>query len=423
MSIVFRNALLPSGVRCHVRVEGSRITAVDEREAMLSADRVIDCTHRLLMPGLYNTHCHAAMTVFRGYGEDMPLQAWLNDRIFPAEARLREEDVYAGALWGICEMLRGGIVSFTDMYMKCDATLRAVRESGIKINISNGLVAFDPSADPNQNSDYLDCKRLVQTYHGAEEGRILVDASVHAEYTSYPGAVRAMAEYAKDAGIGMHIHLSETQKEHEECMARHGVTPTAYMNRLGVFDVRTTAAHGVALTREDCAILHEKGVTVAHNPTSNLKLGSGVMPYGMLREAGVRVALGTDGAASNNTLDLFKEMHLASILHKGTSHEPGAYRAEEFITMATRSGAQAQGRGDCGELAVGKKADLVLLNLDALNMMPIYTPAAAIAYAASARDVTMTMVDGRILYENGEFTTVDIEKVRSEMKQICARYQ
>ncbi len=422
MKILFRNALLSTGQRRHVLVSDDRIERIASPDVQLTADRVIDCENRLLIPGLYNTHSHVPMTILRGYGEDMPLQTWLYDRIFPAEAQLTEHDVYIGALLGIAEMLSHGIVSFTDMYMKVDQTVRAVLESGIKANLSNGLVAFDPSADPKSVSDYLDCIRLVDTYHGEGEGRVKIDASVHAEYTSFPGAIRTMAEYSAERGLCMQIHLSETEKEHEECIARRAMTPAAYMNGLGVFDSRTTAAHCVYVTKEDCAILREKNVTVAHNPVSNLKLGSGVMNYTMLREEGVRVALGTDGAASNNALDIFREMHLASILHKGIARTPESFCAEEFFTMATKAGAWAQGREDGGEIAEGNKADIVLVNTDSLCMTPIYHPITALTYAASGADVALTMVDGKILYENGVFTTIDIEKVRSEMKHVCAKY-
>lgn len=435
MKIRFRNAMTVNG-RCDVTVTDDRIESVigqgtkPDADASLdgsvredaAADRVIDCTHRMLLPGFYNTHCHAAMTIFRGYGEGMPLDRWLNERIFPAEARLRAQDVYVGSLWGIAEMLRGGVVSFTDMYMHCDETARAAIESGIRVNLSNGLVAFDPTEDPTKNHDYLDAKRLFETYHGAANGRVRVDMSIHAEYTSHERIVREMAAYAAEIGANMHLHLSETKAEHEACIARHGMTPTAYFDACGVFDSPTTAAHCVWVDEQDAEILARRGVTVSHNPSSNLKLGSGILPLRMLREAGVRIALGTDGAASNNTLDVMKEMYLASILHKGVSGMPEAFPAEEFLSMATVCGASAQGRDDCGVLAPGKKADLILLDLDALNMYPIYDPTDALVYAASSHDVKMTMVDGRILYENGEYTTIDIEKLRHDMRDSCERY-
>lgn len=425
MTVLFRAVRLIEDGIFDVSVRGERIERVSPHDPAVEVqgyDRVIDGTNRLLIPGFFNTHCHAAMTLFRGYGEDMPLSRWLHERIFPAEARLRDEDVYAGALLGIAEMLRGGTVSFTDMYMHCDATLRAVAESGIKVNLSNGLVAFDPTADPEKNGDLVDFKRLFATYHGTENGRIRIDGSVHAEYTSHPGAVRAMAEAAKECGARMQIHLSETEGEHRACIERHGMTPTAYFASLGLLDCPTTAAHCVMVDEQDCAILAEKGVTVAHNPTSNLKLGSGVMPLGMLRRAGVRVSLGTDGAASNNRLDMMKEMQLAAILHKGMERRAEAFGARELFTMATRDGALAQGREDCGLIAPGMKADLALLDLSSPSMTPIYDPIYALVYAASSADVCLTMVDGRVLYENGEWTTIDIEKLRHRMRKSCERY-
>ncbi len=427
MRICFENALLLDGKRYRVTVQGDRIESVCEMADMMplqgaKPDRTIDCTKRMLIPGLYNTHCHVAMGLFRGYGEDMPLDRWLNERIFPAEDRLTERAVSVGSLWGIAEMLRGGVVSFSDMYYFCEQTVSAAVNTGIKVNVSRSVVSFDPDADFKNDPRFLEGKRLFQTCHGLANGRVRVDLSLHAEYTNVEGMCRVMAEYAREAGAGMQIHLSETKAEHEACIARHGVTPTGFFARSGVLDVPTTAAHCVWVDEQDARILAEKGVTVAHNPASNLKLGSGVMPLAMLQRAGVSVALGTDSSASNNTLDVMKEMYLAAILHKGVNLAPEAFKAGDFIRMATLAGARAQGREDCGTVAPNQKADIVLLDLDALNMYPIFDPTYALVYAGNARDVMLTMVDGNILYENGEYTTIDMEKLKAEMRDVCEHY-
>ena len=386
------------------------------------ADEVVDCGGNLLIPAFYNAHCHAAMTLFRGYGEDLPLQRWLEERIFPAEERLNFRNVYHGTMLAIAEMLRSGIASFSDMYMFEDAVAEAVLATGIKANVSRSLVSFDPNVDMSQENRMIEAIRLAEWYHGADDGRILVDFSLHAEYTNVPKACAYVAEIAKRFQTGMQIHLSETEKEHRDCIGRWGKTPTRFFLDAGVLDVPTTAAHGVYLEDEDLAILAEKKATVAHNPVSNLKLGSGVMPLKKVIGAGVNVALGTDGVASNNRLDILRELQTAAILHKGVSRDPAGVTAKDVFPLATRNGAIAQRRWDCGEIKVGNRADLVLLDRDTLHNIPCYDDYAMIAYSAERSDVRMTMVDGRILYRNGEYTSIDEERMRYECRETFAHY-
>lgn len=422
MKVLFENAeILHYGKGCLV-TEGPVITYLGQTRPEGTFDRVIDCRHRLLMPGLYNCHSHAAMTLFRGYGEDMPLQSWLNDRIFPAEDLLTDKAVYIASLWAIAEMLRGGTVSFSDMYFFCDNTARAVEETGIKANISRSIVSFDPEIDLFQDTRFLEARRLFEEWNGRADRRITVEMALHAEYTNVPKACRQMAAYCRSVGARMHLHLSETEREHQECIARHGKTPARFFADAGVFDVPTTAAHCVWVTDEDMDLMREKGVYAIHNPASNLKLGSGIMPLSKMLSHGVSIAIGTDGASSNNTLDMFSEMYLASLLQKGSDRDPSAVKAETIISFGTEQGARAQGRADCGRLEIGYRADLVLLDLDAINNIPYYDPAYTVLYSAHATDVCLTMVDGRILYENGDFTTIDIEKLRYDMRYTCEHY-
>ena len=385
-------------------------------------NEVIDCTGNLLIPAFYNTHCHAAMTLFRGYGEDLPLQRWLEERIFPAEDKLTFRSVYHATNLAIAEMLKAGIASFSDMYMFEDAVAEAVLATGIKANLSRCLVSFDPNIDMSQENRMVEAIRLAEWYHGADDGRILVDFSLHAEYTNVPKACEYVAEVAKRFRTGMQIHLSETEKEHLDCIGRWGKTPTEFFRDTGVLDVPTTAAHGVWLEDGDIAILAEKKATVAHNPVSNLKLGSGVMPLRKLLDAGVNVALGTDGVASNNRLDMLRELQTAAILHKGVNRDPACVTCREIFPLATRNGAIAQRRLDCGEIKVGNRADLVLLDRNALHNMPSFDDYAMIAYSAERADVCMTMVDGRILYRNGEYTSIDEERMRFECRETFAHY-
>ena len=406
----------------NVTVENRKITEITEKMPNTTGCEVVDCRGDLLIPAFYNAHCHAAMTLFRGYGEDLPLQRWLEERIFPAEDRLTHQSVYVASKLAIAEMLRNGIASFSDMYMFEDAVADAVLETGIKANLSRSFVSFDPTADIRKDSRFDEFLSLAKQYHTVDDNRILVDMSLHAEYTNTPFTCKTVGEYAREHGFGMQIHLSETEKEHNECIGRHGKTPTRFFADLGVLDVPTTAAHCVWVSDEDIAVLAEKGVSVAHNPVSNLKLGSGVMPLKKMIEGGVNVALGTDGVASNNRLDILREMQTAAILHKGITRDPAVTRAADMLPLATRNGAIAQGRQDCGRLEVGHRADLVLINRRSIHNMPSYDDYAMLAYSADRSDVLLTMVDGRILYRNGEYTSIDEERLISEAREVFAHY-
>lgn len=423
MDILFENAVIYGHPDCScLAVSGERIAAITGSAPEGRFDRRIDCGEKLLFPGLYNTHCHAAMTLFRGYGEELPLDRWLNERIFPAEDRLTPAAVYNASMLACAEMIKNGVVSFSDMYFFCEETVKAAVGCGMKANISRCIVSFDPDADPSSDSRTAEAVSLFREYNGACGGRIMIDMSLHAEYTNTERMCRWLGEKAAELGAGMQIHLSETQKEHAEGIARRGKTPAGFFYDCGVFDVPTTAAHCVYVKEEDMALMAEKNVICAHNPVSNLKLGSGVAPVTKMADAGVRVSLGTDGAASNNTLDVMKEMYLAAILHKGVENKADILSADTVIAMATENGAAAQRRKDCGKLETGRKADIILIDTDSLNNIPSYSPAYTAVYSANSSDVRLTMIDGRIVYENGEFTCIDIEKVRSEMKETVAHY-
>ncbi len=376
---------------------------------------------RLLMPGLVNAHSHAAMTLLRGYAENLALDDWLNTRVFPFEARLAPEDIYNGSMLAIAELLRFGVTSVTDMYFGEDAVCRAALESGIKINFSSSITCFDES-DLKNLPAYRETLPLIREFHNADDGRIRIDLAIHAEYTSTPKTVAQMADWARETGLRMHLHLSETRSEHEACKARHnGKTPAQYFDSLGVFDAPTTAAHCVWVEDCDIEIFKARGVTAACNPVSNLKLASGFCPVPRLLGAGINVALGTDGAASNNNLNMLEELHLAAVLHNGYHRDPTILKPAQLLAMATRHGAKLQGREDTGELAVGKKADIIALDLTRPHMVPNFDPMALMVYSAQGSDVVMTMVDGKILYENGEFLTLDADKILYEAKAAVKR--
>ncbi len=427
MKTILKNVtLLPGsgydGKQVSVVIENKRIQEITDALPDMAGAEVVDGKGNLLIPAFYNAHCHAAMTLFRGYGEDLPLQRWLEERIFPAEERLTHKSVYVATKWAILEMLRGGVVSFSDMYMFEDAVADAVLESGIKANLSRSLVSFDPDIDPKTDSRLAEGIALCKNYHNADDGRLMIDLSLHAEYTNVPRYCAYVGERACELGVGMQLHLSETEKEHGECIARHGKTPSEFFRDLGVFDAPTTAAHCVWVSDEDIAILAQKGVSVAHNPVSNLKLGSGVMPLHKMRAAGVNVALGTDGVASNNRLDMLREMQTAAILHKGYFRDPAITKACDMLTLATRNGAVSQRRTDCGEIKVGYRADLTLIDRSSIHNIPSYDDYALLSYSAERSDVLLTMADGRILYRNGEYTSIDEERLRFEAREVFAHY-
>ena len=426
MSILFKNVNLTEGYgfdsSVNILVKGDKIAYIGKELPSETADRVIEGNGNLVIPGFYNTHCHSAMTLFRGYGDDLPLQRWLNEKIFPAEDRLTSESVYYGSMVAIAEMIRNGVVSFSDMYFFLDETARAVEESGIKANLSRSIVSFDPDIDVLNDSRINEGIDVFDRWHGKADGRIKIDMSLHAEYTNVEKCCRYLAELAKERKTGLQIHVSETASEHDACIERHGVTPTEFFDRVGALDVPLTAAHCVWVTDEDIALMAQKGVSVAHNPVSNLKLGSGIMPFKKMMDAGVNVTLGTDGAASNNRLSVLRELQFATLIHKGNDLDPSVTLAGEMIKVATRNGAIAQGREDCGEIKVGMKADLLLVDMSAMNNIPAYSFESAVCYAMTEENILMTVCDGNILYEDHAYTTIDEERLKSEARRVISHY-
>ena len=303
-----------------------------------------------------------------------------------------------------------------------DIVAEAALSTGIKANLSRSIVSFTDD-DPAKDFRVAESLRLVSDYHGADDGRLRVDMSLHAEYTNTERMSRYVAELAKEKGLGVQVHVSETEKEHLEAMARRGgKTPTEFFCDCGLFDVPTTAAHCVWASENDMCIFAEKGVSVAHNPVSNLKLGSGVMPLRKMLDMGINVTLGTDGAASNNNLDILKEMQYAVRLAKGISRKPEGVVAGEMLPLATENAARAQGREACGRIETGYRADAVLEALDTVNNNPSYGYETTLLYSARSSDVRMTMVDGRVLYQDGQYKTIDIEKLKYKAKDVIKHY-
>ncbi len=407
-------------IKGHLGIDGKKIDYIGE-ELPTGYDEVKDMDDHILMPGLVNTHTHTAMTLLRGIGSDLPLKEWLFDNMMPVEDKMTAEDIVAGGALALLEMIKTGTTSFSDMYMFPMDMAELCIEAGIKANLCRPVLNFDAGEIPHLNERWKESIELFEKYHMAEDGLIRIDFSLHAEYTSTPHMVEAYAKECKKRGARMHLHLSETESEHELCIEKHGKTPAAYFNHLGVFDSPTCAAHCVCITDDDMDIFRKKSVSVMHNPTSNLKLGSGVARIPEMIEKGINVALGTDGAASNNNLNMLEELHIASILHNGIKKDTTIMNAETMLKIATRNGAKLQGREDTGDLCVGKCADIVAVSIKEPHMFPALNHVALICYSAQGSDVAMTMVDGKILYESGKFLTLDEAKVIDEAKKSVKR--
>lgn len=412
-------------VREHMFVgtKNARIAYIGTQEPQEDYGRVYDGSGKLLMSAFYNCHGHSPMALMRGYGENMALQDWLTKRIFPFEDRLDSKAVYWATLLSMAESLRFGIVSTSDMYYFIDDMVAATAASGAKGNISRAIVSGSEK-DVWKLPSMQEMKRTFEAYHNTCDGRIKIDVSIHAEYTSDVPEVEAVSAYGREAGTRMHVHVSETRSEHEACKEKRGMTPVRYLAEHGAFDIPATAAHCVWLEDEDFDILKEKGVTVASNPVSNLKLASGVCNVPELLRRGIPVALGTDSVASNNSLNFFEEMKVFALASKMYYEDPTAVTPKQTLLAATRNGALAQGREDCGLIREGFRADLIAVDIRQPNMQPVHNMLNNLVYSASGTDVRLTMADGNVLYEDGVYPTIDIEKTVFEadaaMKKILA---
>ena len=405
----------------YVAVQGTAIRYVGSTRPQGEFGPVYEGKEKLLLPGLVNTHSHSPMTLLRGYAENLPLDRWLNEKVFPFEDRIQGEDAYYAVLLSIAEMLRTGTTSFSDMYFFSENVAKAVGDSGIKCNFSRSIVSFE-DGDIRSLPSFQESEAMIRQYHGAFEGRFLMDMSLHAEYTNRVSIMEQFAQAAKDHNLRVQIHLSETKKEHEECKQRHGgLTPAQVFAKAGVLDQPTVAAHCVWVEDRDMELMAEKGVRVATCPASNLKLGSGVCNLPELRKHGVKIAIGTDSAASNNNLNLWKELYLAALLPKGITHDPTAVTPQQVLEMATVQGCASQGRMDCGKIQTGYRADLTVLDLSGPHMTPATDLLNNLIYAVNGFDTILTMVDGKVLYENGEYPTIDLERVKYEVSRRTRR--
>ena len=406
---------LPVVYGAYVGVTEGKISYISQSPPEEPADRVIDGRGMVLMPGLINCHAHIPMTPLRGYGDDHNLTEWLNDYIFPKEDLWDDRAIRAATLLGLAEMLRFGTTSVSDMYYFSDTVCQCVDEVGIKGNISRSVTVFEDDYCFDKHAPSQEMVALKEKWHGHDNGRILVEASIHAEYTSFDKVWQGLAEYAINEGIGMQVHVSETQNEHESCLDKYGLTPAQILDVSHVWDTRAVAAHCVYLTDEDMELFARRGVSPVHCPNSNLKLASGIAPVRKMLDKGLNVTLGTDGVSSSNNADLFEAIKLAALLSNGSTLDPTSLTAYQALKLATVNGAKAQGReNECGMIAPGLDADLIMLDFTQPHLIPCHNPISNLVYAASGHDVCLTMVRGRILYENGVYPTIDMESVLRE---------
>lgn len=415
--------MLPEGAQTGLclAIEGSRISKIAADLNPADYDTVIDANDQLVMPGLVNAHTHLAMVLFRGYADDMALQPWLEEMIWPAEAKLTAEQAYWGTLWGCIELIRGGVTAFCDMYMFMDDVAKAVEQTGLRALLSYGMIAFEPGKKVDQELDKS--LEFASKWHGKADGRIQVAMAPHAQYTCCDTMWERTLQVCEAQGYWINTHISETRREVDVCIKQSGKSPVAYLDDLGVFAAPTLAAHCVHVNEADIGILAERNVRISHNPGSNLKLGSGIAPLPKMLEAGLTVGLGTDGSASNNNLNMFEEMQLSALLHKGFCEDPLAVPAATAVELVTQNGYLALGFEAGGVLQEGALADLALLDLNQAHLEPVYQPLSALVYSAQAADVRTTIIHGRILMKDRELLTVDETEVRHHINEIANTYR
>lgn len=404
-----------------IAIEGNKILAVGEQGSIpadFTADIEIDAGNMVAMPGFVNCHTHGAMTLLRGYADDLPLMKWLNEKIWPFEDKLQAEDIYYGTLLACLEMIKSGTTTFADMYFFMDQAAKAVEQSGMRAVLSRGLIGVAPHGMQALEEN----KNFVRQYQGAANGRITTMFGPHAPYTCPPEYLQRVMAAAEEFGVGLHIHLAETATEYADMVNQYGNSPIAHVESLGLFKYPTLAAHCVHLDQTDIEILARNGVSVAHNPESNMKLASGIAPIPKMLQAGVNVALGTDGASSNNNLDMLEEMRSAALLHKVSSMDPTVMPAETALEMATVNGAKALGLDQqIGQLKPGMAADIILVNFDAPHLYPKHDIYAHLVYAAHSADVDTVIIDGELVMQGRKILTLNEAEILDKVMECTAR--
>ena len=398
----------------------ARVGPADPRRGLPPAAETVDAGGGLILPGLVNTHTHLPMALFRGLADDLPLERWLNEHIFPAEARhVEPETVRLAATLSAAELLLAGTTTCCDGYFLETHTAEAVSAVGLRAVLGQGIIDFPAPGVPDPARNVAHAAAFVERWQHADS-RIRPSIFCHSPYTCSADTLAAAKKAARRHGVLFQIHVAETRAETEQVRAEHGLSPVAFLDRLGILDADTLVVHGVWLDPADIDTLAARGCPVSHNPQSNMKLASGIAPVPEMLAAGVCVGLGTDGCASNNDLDLFAEMDTAAKLHKVHTLDPTVLAAEQVLKMATVDGARAVGIGtEVGSLAVGKAADIVVVDTAVPHLSPMYRPASHLVYAAKGGDVKDVMVGGRFVVRDRTLLTVDVEELMDRVGERC----
>ncbi|MDR2825511.1 MAG: amidohydrolase [Deltaproteobacteria bacterium] len=422
--IITQNAGRDILTQSALAIKDGKISALGECAALTELyqpGRTLKLGKALLMPGLINAHTHMPMTMMRGKADDLPLMDWLNRHIFPMERALNAHILQVGTDLACAEMLRTGTTAFCDMYLSESNIYKATNKNGLKALVGEAIFSF-PSLGYKNPADALKVAR-AQANELSGNPRIRYSIAPHSVYTTTPELLVSCAELALELELPLQIHLAESAGESSACVKLHGCRPVELVRRAGLLGPNTTIAHGVDLTEEEIKLLAQTETVVAHNPRSNMKLASGTANLSTMIEKGVLLGLGTDGAASNNSLNMFAEMSACALLHKLSTLDPTALPAQRVLDMATLGGAKALHWPELGTLSVGSPADLTALDLTSPNLCPLYSPLSHLCYAATGHEVMLTMIDGHILYENGKFNSIDYPALLQEVDAVSAFMQ
>lgn len=400
-----------------IAVSGNTILEVgtqDELDSKYEAKEMIDAGNSIIMPGLINTHTHAAMTYFRGLADDLPLQEWWEKHMFPAEKNnINKEFIKKATELAVLEMIKSGTTMFNNMYFFENETAKVAEASGIRAMLGEGILNFPTPSCNNGEEAIKETLNLEEKYRDSE--LISVGLAPHSIYTCSKELLIKVSDISKELNIPIHIHISETKKEIEDCRKENSKTPVEYLDEIGLLNERTISAHSVWLTESDIKIFKKRKVSVSHNPISNMKLASGIMSAAKMIDKKITVGIGTDGVASNNTLDMFSDIRTCALLHKVNDLEPTRTNAREVIKMATLDGARVLGKEkEIGSLEKGKKADIITINLDKAHLSPMYDPFSHLVYCVNGGDVVNTIINGEVVMRDGVVKTVDEGRVLEE---------
>lgn len=400
----------------NIYIKYNKIEYIGEIREDIKTEKIIDGKHKLAMPGLINAHTHVGMSLLRNYADDLPLHEWLTQKIWPIEGKMVADDIYWGSLLSMVEMIQGGTTAFCDMYDFMDEVAKGVEESGMRAVLTRGMIEEEGKSQIKLH----EAKKLYENWNGRANGRIKIMMAPHSPYTCGAEFLQETIKLAKDLNTGIHIHLSETKKEVEDSFRLHGKSPIEYVKDLGMFRVHTIGAHCVYLDDKDIEIIKDNNVFPVNNPGSNLKLASGFARVEEMLNKGIPVSLGTDGSSSNNNLNMFEEINLAALINKAVNNSATSVPAEIALEMGTINGAKAlQWEKEIGSIEVGKKADLILIDVDKPHFYPHHNIISSLAYTAQASDVDTVIIDGKVIMEKREIKTLDVEKIKFETGRVA----